>query len=156
MDNCTRHEEAISAMMDGELSADQQQGMKDHLAGCESCRKALSQWETLSKAAGDIGEPIPSQWDAVWGRVEKAALLHRAGVRLRREITRGVWLSAAAAAVLLAAFFWAPKKPVINPTVAQAKPAPFEVVDIEVSPDYTPTVMSGQDKDLPVIWLERM
>ena len=156
MDNCARHEEAISAMMDGELSAQQQQELTDHLAGCPACAEALEHWRKLSLAAGDIGEPIPSQWDSVWSKVEKAAVMRRASIRLRREVTRGVWVAAAAAAILLAAFIWAPKKPVLNPTVADAKEAPFEVINLEVSSDYTATVMSGQDKDLPVIWLERM
>jgi len=155
MSDCEKFEEALSALLDGELPEERRQEVKAHLDSCEACRRELAQWRKLSEAARAVGEPSGDRWETIWLKAERGLAEKRASLRLRREIRRAVVVAAIAASVLLAAFFWSPRTPVFpGTTVAQA--SEFEVVSIETGPGYAPVVMMPQGKDLPVIWVENV
>jgi hypothetical protein len=155
MSECEKFEEALSALLDGELPDDRRQEVKAHLDSCEACKRVLAQWRKLSEAARAVGEPSGDAWESIWLKAEKGLSEKRGSLRLRREIRRAVVVAAIAASVLLAAFFWSPKTPILG-GAAGPRTSEFEVVSIEAGPDYTYYVQMPQGKDLPVIWVENV
>lgn len=154
MDECGKLQEALSALLDGELPNDRREEIQAHLDSCEACGRTVAQWRKLGVAARDVATPGDERWEQAWGLVERAMADRRASLRLSREIRRGVVVAAIAASILVAAFFWSPRSPVIS--VTGPRPSEFEVISIETAPGYTPVVVMPQGKDLPVIWVENM
>ncbi len=125
-----------------------------HLESCESCRETVREWRAIGKAAAAVGEPEPVHWEPVWSHIEAAAARRRSAVRMRYEIRKGFVAAAMAAAVLVAAYYFVPGKPVMS-TVAEA-PAAVQTVDIEVAPDYASLVMADENSDTTMVWVERI
>jgi anti-sigma factor RsiW len=44
----------LSAYLDGEVSQDQRRRMDDHLEGCQGCRTALGQFQTVIRLTGRL------------------------------------------------------------------------------------------------------
>jgi anti-sigma factor RsiW len=51
---CADLVELMTAYLDGALSEEQRREFEEHLAGCDGCQAALSQWRTVSDLAGRL------------------------------------------------------------------------------------------------------
>lgn len=102
MSDCERYEALISAMLDGELTEDEQAEVQRHLASCPDCAAIYAAFAEVSEAlkAEAEAEPLPAALhEGIMARVrvaEKAKKTHGAIVRLRPI------LAAAACLVVLA------------------------------------------------------
>jgi len=152
MCNCAEFERNLGCYLDGELPAEDAAVMEGHLAECASCRAALEALRAVDSAAREVAEPGERQWRSAWDGISAKT----AGVERRRLLFSRIWggaaWAAAAAAAVVAFYVLAPRPAPAGGPAASA----FEVVSIEVeAPGYTPVIMTGDEKDLPVIWLER-
>ena len=59
MKDCLYYQEMISAMLDGELSAREQQEMEEHLIRCPDCRAMHAAFLSLSQSMGEDTLPLP-------------------------------------------------------------------------------------------------
>lgn len=106
MSDCDRHQETLSAFLDGEASAAEALPAFDHLLGCAACRafyaraRALERALDLSGAEADGGEDAPA---AVWERI--AASVAPPG-RSRSRFAPPAWTQRLAAALLLGVAVW--------------------------------------------------
>ncbi|UUO05629.1 anti-sigma factor [Blastopirellula sp. J2-11] len=66
--DCTEARERLSDYFDGEMPAEQQQAMTDHLADCESCALELADYEDLSALTASLDHPLPPA--GLWGEIE--------------------------------------------------------------------------------------
>lgn len=58
MSDCERNRELISLMLDGELTAEQEAGLRTHIASCDECRRVYEAFQVLSEAVSeDLSEP---------------------------------------------------------------------------------------------------
>ena len=95
MRSCDEIVELISASLDGELSADEQTALDEHIARCPACsallddlralHMAAADWEEVSAPAG-FAEAVMS---AIAAEAEPAQLLEKVGPVGRRRCHRG-------------------------------------------------------------------
>ncbi len=65
--NCNETQDLLSAFYDDELSVDVRAAVAEHLQGCQSCARALTEYEQLSGAfSGAAAPPVPPN---VWGQI---------------------------------------------------------------------------------------
>ena len=75
--NCEEFRALITAHVDGELPADRQRLLDEHLAGCESCRRELAATAELKEDLDMIqfAEPTDAElkkyWSGVYNRLER-------------------------------------------------------------------------------------
>jgi len=71
--NCSESQELISAYFDGELAAECELRMSDHLDECIDCAARLAGVEKLSRAASALRAIVPSDrnWDEIQQRLEQ-------------------------------------------------------------------------------------
>lgn len=94
--SCFEHEDWIDRYLDGRLSAAEQARFEEHLAGCPSCQRDVTQLSTLCTALDLLQEvPAPAGF-----RAEVMAGLPR---RVAQPATRWVLVAQAAATLLLLA-----------------------------------------------------
>lgn len=60
MKDCLKYQEMISAMLDGELTSQQQRELEEHLALCPECRAMHTAFLSLSEAIGEDSIPAPA------------------------------------------------------------------------------------------------
>ena len=100
MSDCERYEAAISAMLDGELTPEEQAEVQAHIAVCPDCAAMYAAFAEVSEALKAEAEPLPAALhEGIMARVrvaEKAKKTHGTIVRLRPV------LAAAACLVVLA------------------------------------------------------
>ena len=96
-------EEQICALLDGELSAEDEAALRSHLEECGECRAFLSSMEVIAGlAAKDLPEAPPDLAGNVMARVRAEAGASRRRKKVFRFPYRSVAVAAAAAAVLWA------------------------------------------------------
>ena len=59
MTDCAKYQEMISAMLDGELTSEQQRELEEHLALCPECRAMHTAFLSLSEAVAEEILPVP-------------------------------------------------------------------------------------------------
>ncbi len=100
-----RLERWLSAFLDNELTADDAQQVRAHLATCARCREELARLERVKRLLGALPERTPPAqlWDDVRQRLETHPSGAVAGVleAIRTSFRRPVLAAAAAAFVLL-------------------------------------------------------
>lgn len=107
MSHCEMYEISISALADGELSAEDLLPTIDHLAQCSGCQAFYRDVRSLAAAlpAEPVAEPAPGEApEEIWRRIEVAAapaLSQTAQTGRARP-----WALRLAAAVLLVAGLW--------------------------------------------------
>ena len=139
-----------------ELSSQEAAELEGHCAKCPECMAKLDDLEETARLVPPVPEIDDARWSGVWDNVEKRGLAAPLWAGIRGVVLRAVTVTAAAAAVLVAAYLVFPDKPagiVDAPDAAGT----FELVSLEVeSPDYNVIVMTDAETDVPVIWLERI
>ncbi len=96
---CREAKEFFSPYLDGELTTEEKDLVRRHLAACQACREEMARWEELSRALRELKAPVaapPGFAAAVMARVNPGGQ-ERSWWRVRRLV------AAAAAAVLLVA-----------------------------------------------------
>lgn len=157
MSNCEKYEQAMSAYADGELSSEESRALKEHLAGCADCRSKAQAWQQTSQALREVPAVTAQRWEALWERVEEKGRREATSWQMWKSVWRAAAVTAAAAAVLLAAHLFVPADWGAVERGGAGTSGDFEVVSIEVgSPDYDVFVMATKDDELPVIWLEEI
>jgi len=153
MNDCEKIAEMIMEA-EGELEGESARLVESHFAACEKCRADLD--ELRSRAAGaattapDVAE---ERWARLWCRIEERTEEKRLPRRVRRSLFQGFALTAAAAAVLVAAYLFTPRR--FADEVADM--GRFELVSFEVSsPEYDVAILASSEGEIPVIWLERL
>ena len=65
--NCNETQDLLSGFYDDELSVDVRAAVAEHLQSCQSCARALTEYEQLSGAfSGAAAPPVPP---GVWGQI---------------------------------------------------------------------------------------
>ncbi len=75
--NCRRAEQWLSMAMDGELPPKQEALLREHLAGCASCRALQEEWASLSRALKSGPAPEAQTAEAAWADVRRAIRLQQ-------------------------------------------------------------------------------
>lgn len=91
---CDEIRELLAGFQDGELDATQAAEVRQHLAGCESCRAELARLEKVKEVASKVQyKDLPLEvWEGYWQGVY-------------RRIERGLgWVFASVGAVILICF----------------------------------------------------
>ena len=100
-----RLERALSAFLDNELTADDAQQVRAHLATCARCREDLARLQRVKRLLGALPERTPPAqlWDDVRQHLETQPSGVAAGViqTVRQSFRRPVLAAAAAAFVLI-------------------------------------------------------
>ena len=118
--------EQLQAFYDGELPAQKRAAIHAHVSQCADCRQVVAELEKLSQLLGNASlSPEPSgmigRLNDAWDAASDRGVLRIAG-----------WLTAAAAAVLVAAILHTPREPELaSPAVWQtvAAMSPEQVQD---------------------------
>jgi len=152
MSGCEKYSELASAYLDRELEGGEPAELERHLAQCPACRALFEGFKETGRAAREIGQPGALEWDEVWNRIQARAERQSAVHIIQARIWKRAAWTAAAAALLIGIYVFGPHG---ARSVAEEGPS-FEVVSLEVESGYTPFLMTGDDDQLPVLWLERI
>ena len=105
MHNCEYYEELICASLDGELTAEEERELREHLETCENCRGFLASMEAVSGAAArGLPEPPADLADRVMAAVRAENVKTKKKIVPFPRWTRAAALAAAAALVIWAGF----------------------------------------------------
>jgi len=106
MSECQMDPIRLSALVDGELPADERQTLEAHVAECARCQSEMAALQAVRDGAGGLpDEPVAAgEWERVWSAIERG-LPRRAPRRRPAGLTWRVWawprpVLAAAALVL--------------------------------------------------------
>ncbi len=145
----------LSAVLDGELTGDEQRRVEAHLAACETCRAALDDLKRLVRRAGSLDDREPERdlWAGIAARIGEPARggggadVLPIGAARRRRFSFTVPQLAAASLALMALSAGAVSLALLDrttgPQVGGAAPAPGLVVRAAVEPEgYQMTVAS--------------
>lgn len=100
---CSEYEALISAMLDGELSREEESALHTHLKTCERCRNYLALMRAIQGAAeADAPDPPADLSGRIMASVRAAAPQKKKKGRILGIPVRSLALAAAAAVVLLA------------------------------------------------------
>ena len=109
MKNCEYYEELIGAVLDGEITAEEEKELRAHLESCEACRNFYEAMQAISGADDALGEPPENFTANVMARVHEAAAPvtpetkpAKKKVSITRLVTRYGALAAAAAVAIWA------------------------------------------------------
>jgi anti-sigma factor RsiW len=143
MSKCDKNNERLSAYLDGEVAAEEKAEMERHLAGCDACAQEAAQWQVADTAARSVDEPSAGAWDGMWRRIGERTSRERIIRVVRWSVVKAGALAAAAAAVLLAVYFFVPRDTqVVLPTASE--PESFKLLCID----------AGASADVPVVILD--
>ncbi len=153
MNDCKQTTEMIM-LARGELDGDQARMVESHFAACGTCRAAIEELAAAGRLFGDVPEVAEERWEGLWRRLQQH--MDERGLPRGRwgPLVRGFAVTAAAAAILLAAYVFmpAPRQPEERRDAGR-----FELVSFEVSsPEYDIAIMTTSGDEIPVIWLERL
>jgi anti-sigma factor (TIGR02949 family) len=62
---CTELVDALSEFLDGEMDSDERRSFERHLEGCEGCRVALDQFQTVIRLTGRLTPADVASLDAL-------------------------------------------------------------------------------------------
>ncbi|MBN1419137.1 MAG: zf-HC2 domain-containing protein [Planctomycetes bacterium] len=80
MGSCDKLEPKLGALLDGELDPQEEQDLRNHMAGCHLCRSRLQAIQGLERdAVAALRSPEPT--DADWARIETGIREAVAGAR---------------------------------------------------------------------------
>lgn len=100
---CERHNQNLSAFLDGRLSRKEMARVEEHIRGCRRCREDLAELSRLKQVLANLpdSEPSPGFWNASLHSVRTAVPSRRAitGMRIRQCLA----VCAAAASIVLMA-----------------------------------------------------
>jgi hypothetical protein len=163
-DECQGLQDLIAALAEGRfdvLSPDEVAALEAHLNECGACAARLA---TARAAPPDAGYPEPPAgpeagvWDAVWNRIDKAAMDSRpvglSGGRARWLRSWGA--ISAAAAILLATAIWhlVPLRPAPAWEFRLAGAHDVEIESLEVFGEATTFVLNTDDDvGTSIIWV---
>jgi hypothetical protein len=110
MSDCDRHQETLSALLDGEASPEETLPAFDHLLGCSACRDFYARARALEGAlalSGDQGEGLEERAPAgVWERIAGRVAPQPERPSTRMAWTPPHWARRLAAALLLGVAVW--------------------------------------------------
>lgn len=99
--NCDRALEQMSAMLDGELTAEESEQLQAHLDACQSCRAVYAELAAVDAAvAADQAEPPEALRENVMHAI-RSEQKHKPARRTRSYVTAGLIAAAALALVVL-------------------------------------------------------
>lgn len=101
--NCDYYMELISAAIDGELTADEERVLNEHLESCEKCRKIKEEYEFISSVTAEnavMVEPPETLLEGVMGHVRQS------GKYKKRHYGRYLGLAASLAVVIMGTFMF--------------------------------------------------
>lgn len=104
LDSICPAEELLSAHLDGDLSAEDERAVAQHLGNCSACSAVLEELSALRRDLGRLAEPGPDLWPAIALRLQPSESLL---ARLRRMWLLPAAAFAGAAAAVLAIWFFA-------------------------------------------------
>lgn len=148
-DACERYLELLSRSLDGEISVEEQDELRSHLAGCADCSRLLEEFrrdEEALRATQTRGD-IESEWErAALGRTLQAirdepdpawaATPRQKRWSWRPTLRWSAGLAAAAAAVLLAIRFGpSPTEPIRTRSIPTVREAPAPAVEQQARPE---------------------
>ena len=101
--DCERHNQNLSAFLDGTLSRSEAKRVESHVRRCRGCNEELAELTRLKQilAALPDAEPAPDFWADSFRRVRSARPTRGAVARMR--IRQGLTVCAAAASIFLVA-----------------------------------------------------
>jgi anti-sigma factor RsiW len=100
---CENYPERLSALIDGELSAEEHEDAAAHLQGCPACRQLEAELRRIKDAAPGLSTSRQSVDDA-WNKIEQILRTSSSGVpNLSHRANGRRWALAVAAAVLAVA-----------------------------------------------------
>ena len=70
-ENCSAFKEKLSALLDGELTAREQEAVRKHLAECPACSAELEQMERTRELMSRVDPAMPSEerWGEAWKKI---------------------------------------------------------------------------------------
>jgi RNA polymerase sigma factor (sigma-70 family) len=106
--DCARYEPLLSALADGEATAEDLARLRPHMQTCLSCRAALREFRAMpdrvasvvpaaALAAGDGGEPLRSVFEAIVGAAQHKTAAMGERLHAAAELVTGQKLAAVAA-----------------------------------------------------------
>lgn len=154
---CKRYEILLSAYIDGELSAAQQQAVVGHLANCHACREEMAALSRLKTACRrlDVDSPASAQWgefsDKLWEKLSPENSQRGGTTRHLRawKIASGILV-----AVTAALLFLQPKPgadSVFSLKYAEAQRGKYDVIThtpVAVSPATKPYKVNSEIRNL--------
>lgn len=147
MNTCTDVRALLPLVVGGDLEEDQALAVSEHLAlGCATCSTDLRELERMRGILRELPERSPAPAVDLWPDLRAALVsegLVRRGplvVRRARVGVRGMWLSAAAATLLVAGALWSLQGGGEIPAAPGGSP---EVADSGVTPYLAPTLVGG-------------
>jgi len=133
--SCREIEPQLSLLVDGLLTADEQQLVRLHVRTCASCRGMLADFERVRTAAREIGDIPPPEhvWLEVAGQIRLAQPAASVSTTADRPATQ--WIGLAAALVLVTAGLYVFQRANTPPPEAPAdtRPASVEAVADELN-----------------------
>jgi len=119
MVNCRDVEPQLSLLVDGLLTADEQEAVRAHVAGCPVCRGVLTDLERIGRAAKALGSMTPPDhvWLEVAGRIrmEPSPLAPPRPAPAPAAIAQWIGLAAALVIITLGSYFFLRETPAPTP-----------------------------------------
>jgi anti-sigma factor RsiW len=149
MESCAHVQRALSAFIDGELPPKERAALREHLSGCDTCRRVHADLLRLRGAARSLGPIAPPDhvWLEVAGRIRlqdepvaaapavtpsPVAARESRRLRPRRALTQ--WIGLAAALLLITAgLYWLQQTPAGTPPEAAGTQATVGSVNDELN-----------------------
>lgn len=101
--NCDYYMELLSAAIDGELTAEEERALNEHLEKCEKCRKIKEEYEFISSVTAEnspLVEAPDTLLEGVMGHVRQS------GKYKKRHYSRYLGLAASLAVVIMGTFMF--------------------------------------------------
>lgn len=99
---CQSCTESLTALMDGELNAEEESCIKNHLSECSYCRQEFASLNMAREWTARLNtlEPSPQMWSAIRSRIEPAPLKPIPLLSRLAEFLSRRWMPVTATAVL--------------------------------------------------------
>jgi hypothetical protein len=148
-------EKILAAASRDDVSEETAATIEAHVAECPRCAGELERLRETGRSAGEAPMPDEARWEGAWRRIEERGFEAPTKRCVRAAAWRGFAVTAAAAAVLVAAYIFAPETKVTGTMTAGSGVS--ELLSVEVpSPDYDLVIEVSEDDDVPVIWVEKI
>lgn len=122
--NCDYYMELISASIDGELDAEEERSLNEHLDNCEKCRKIKKEYEYISSLTAENAAMADAPETLLDGVME---YVRASGKYKKRHYGRYLGLAASLAVVIMGSFMFAQSR---NAGTIRTAGAPAEAASV--------------------------